>query len=268
MAPVYRSSQKGPQQHGDTDRGFLLEPRIGRIVLLLAGSSIEDLYNKRTRLINLFKPSNDHVLLHFPYHEGGRRFKVHYAGEMLFPSGERQGWLQKVAIVLKANDPTCYDPTARAATITLGGGGGGFEVPTPVPFEIGASSINQSQVVENAGSWRAVPSLIRIVGPITDPVITNETTGRALDFTGTTITLGDYFDLDPRYGQVTIVDSNGDSQLAALADESILSGWYLAAAPEPGTEDDPRRNSIRVEGSGITSTTKIEISWLDRYLGL
>lgn len=267
MPAVIRPSQRGPQQHGDTDKGFKLQPRIGRLIFKLPGSSLTDLYDKRDRLIGIFAPADDPITLHWPYH-GGRRIDCHYIADMQMPTSEREGWMQKVAITLKASDPTYYDPTARAETFNLGGGGGALVVPMTVPHTVGASSIDQTKGIAYPGTWHAYPSLIRITGPITNAVITNETTGEKLDFTGTTIADGDYYDLDLRYGYKTVVDSLGANKYADLTNDSDLSTWHLEKAPEPGTESDPRINSVRVQGTAITSTTKVEISYRARYVGI
>jgi hypothetical protein len=95
-------------------------------------------------------------------------------------------------------------------------------------------------------------------------VITNQTTDEKLDFTGITISAGDYYDIDLRYGRKTAVDSNGDSVLDELTNDSDLATWHIAAAPEaPGGA-----NSIHVSGTAITTATKVDIAWLNRHIGI
>lgn len=259
MAPLHRLVERGPQQHGDTDRGFRLDPRVANIVLKVLGDDHGDLYTKRNALIEMFGPGETGGSLEWAVGSVVRRIDCHYVGDMGFASGDREGFDQRVAVTLKAPDPTFYDPEAEAQTFNLGGGGSGFVVPMPVPHKVGASTIDAVSVVDYEGNWRAFPHLIRITGPITDCVITNETTGESLPFkTGVAIAAGDYYDIDCRFGEKTVEDSNGDNKIADLDEDNDLATWHL----RPGT------NSIRVTGTDVTQSTRVAINWLTRYLGI
>jgi hypothetical protein len=149
-------------------------------------------------------------------------------------------------------------------TFALGGGGGTMEVPTEVPTEIGASDINMTQAVLYTGTWYSFPQ-IRIEGPITDCVITNETTGEKLDFTGTTIADGDYYLIDTRYGRKSVIDSNGANKISKLTSDSDLATFHLEP---PGAVAPDGSNSVRVEGSSIDAGTIVYMTYYRRYLGI
>jgi hypothetical protein len=114
------------------------------------------------------------------------------------------------------------------------------------------------------GDVASFPSIIRITGPITNPVITNQSTGEKLDFTGTTIAGGDYYDIDLRYGLKTIVDASGNDVFSDLTSDSDHATWHIAADDEVTDGI----NTVRVQGSSITASTKIEINYLNRYGGI
>jgi hypothetical protein len=167
-------------------------------------------------------------------------------------------------VVLKADDPTMYDPDGESVTFALGGGGGAWEFPWVIPWEVGASTIDLSQNLVYAGDVASLPSIIRITGPITDAIITNNSTGEKLDFDGTTIAGGDYYDIDLRYGYKTVVDNDGVNKITDLTADSDLSTWHIAAEDEVPDGI----NSIRVQGTAITESTKVEINYYNRYNGI
>lgn len=261
MAPLHRLEERGPMQHGVTDRGYRLDPRHVRLYLEIEGVSRGDLYRKRETLIRLFKPSSD-LKLRWTL-DDVRQLDVRYVGEMSMDAAGQRVFSQRLTALFKADDPTFYDPDVQAVTFNLGGGGGAFYVPMSVPHEVGASEIDQTQAIDYTGSWRSYPQ-VRIVGPITDPVITNRSTGEKLDFSGVTIVGGDYYDIDLRYGHKSVVDSSGVNKIADLTADSDLATWHLA---EPQDAGESRDNSIRVQGTNVTETTKVEISYYRRFLG-
>jgi hypothetical protein len=169
---------------------------------------------------------------------------------------------QKVGVILKANDPAFYEPEWGSLTVHLGGGGGLFTIPSGIPTGIGSSSGSQAVAIDYPGNWISYP-LIRITGPITNPVITNAATGEKLDFTGVTIAAGRYYDIDTRYGHKTVLLDDGTNKIHELTDDSDLSTFHIAPDPEtPGGI-----NSIQVSGASVSTDTKIEMSWPVRYDG-
>ena len=266
MAPLHRLVERGPLQYGETDRGFRLDPRIGTLVVGVKGSSIDDLYTQRAALINVFAPAGDDPLIVRWTRDDGtqRQIECHFVDALSLPFDARQGYWLRASVRLRCPDPTFYDPTGKASTFELGGGGDSLEIPLEVPMVVGTSTLDATNTITYGGNWRSYPHLIRITGPITDAVITNETTGEALDFTGTTIGAGDYYDIDLRYGQKTVEDSSGTNKIADLTDDSDLATWHLAPAPEASGGE----NSINVTGTSITEATSVAVNFFERYLGL
>lgn len=263
MAPLHRISERGPQQHGESDLGYRLDPRYGTLIFRLPATTMADMFTLRRTLIGLFAPQNSPVLK-WDLIYGERRIACHYAGDMGMAWAHRDWAAQQATVRLKCPDPTFYDPDVHHVTFALGGGGDAFEIPLAIPWEIGASDLDQTVGIDYAGDWLSYPHRIRIVGPITDAVVTNLTTDEKLDFTDVTIGDGDYYDIDCRYAQKTVVDSAGDNKIADLTDDSDLATWHLAAHPDaPGGHND-----INVTGSAVNESTEIYISYYDRYLGI
>lgn len=268
MAPLHDLSERGPLQDGDTERGERLDARIFRLFLEIVGADYGDLFYRRHALITALKRSPAPIKFRWDFQAGARpafsrQIDAKYVGDMSMPSADRHPFSQTVVASFKAGDPTFYDPAAQTLTFTLGGGGGSFVVPVPVPTAVGASTIDAYAAVNYAGSARTYP-VIRVTGPITNPIIENETTGDVLDFTGIIIASGNYYEIDLRYGAKTVVDQTGANKLSDLTDDSDLATWRIAEAPTaPGGI-----NSIHVSGSGADANSKIDITWLVRYIGL
>lgn len=258
-----RNTERGAQQDGDSDLGGRLEPRTLNVVVGIEAYDAGDLWDHREQLLKLFSPYRNVTL--FVRRKGvERRLDCVCAGGLRMPKNDRTGHFQKSAIALRAADPTWYDAEQSVVNFNLGGGTGQFTVPTPVATAVGASTIDMSVAVSYAGSWLSQPN-IRIAGPITNPVITNQTTGEKLDFTGTTIGVGQYYDIDTRYGYKTVIDQAGVNQISKLTSDSDLATFHL----EPDSDTAPFGiNSIQVTGSSINTTTEVYVTYFTRYIGI
>jgi hypothetical protein len=173
------------------------------------------------------------------------------------------GYSQLAVVELRAADPTFYDPTALGYTFGVNAGTLGWAYPITFPEGFGSSTVNQTRAITYNGTWRTYP-VVLIKGPITNPVITNTTTGDKLDFTGTTVNSGTTYTIDCRPGVKSVLDQAGASQIAALTDDSDLATFSLEADPEaPGGI-----NTITVTGSAANATTEVYLQYYERYIGI
>lgn len=262
-APMRRFSSQGAQQHGSSDKGFLLNPRIIRIGLTPVSTSLDNLFDIRQQLMTLFSP-NETITLRIKKSSGEKRdIEVVFDSDLSLPLTSDAWTNQPSVVVLKANDPSFYDPTGGAASFALGGGSDLGEVPTAIPMKIGASSISTSKEIQYYGNWLEYP-IIHIVGQITDPIITNTTTGEVLSFTGYNIGASDEIVIDLRYGKKTVVKNGTTNIIDKLTSTSDLATFHLEAKR---IGESYRSNSIAVTGSGVNTATKVEVSYYNRYLG-
>lgn len=264
MSPVRRIIDRGPLQHGDSDIDFRLEPRMGMLKLLARGGSAGGYWDLRATLHRIFRPSNTPIQLLWGLDNGNQRaIDVHYAGDMTLGSDSRLGYNHTAVVQLRAADPTFYDPTIQSVPFTTGGGSGGFVVPVVVPVGVGASTINSTQVIVYPGTWLTLP-IVTIIGPLTNPVITNQSTGEKLDFTGITITAGHTYTIDCRNGYKTVLYDDGTNKIADLTDDSDLATFSIDPDPDvPGGN-----NTIKVTGSGANASTAVNIVYYVRYVGI
>lgn len=263
MAPLHRLESRGSEQHGLIDEGYRLDARLADLVFRLPGGTLDDLYAQREAALRLFSPLAP-IILKWSLGSGVRYIDCEYYGDLSMDWSADDWAAPKLAVTLRAADPTFYDPAAVAVTFVLGGGSDTGAVPTPVPTGVGASSIDASQAITYPGTWQALPELIRVTGPITNFVLSNEITGDAIRAkSGVSIGAGHYYDIDPRYGEATVLDDTGANVISNLQDDDDLTVFHLAAAPEaPGGV-----NVLRLTGSGVNSATKLELTYFVRYLG-
>jgi hypothetical protein len=265
MAPLHRFGQRGPMQHGETDVGYRLDARQIKLVLGYDGATLDDMYRKRAALLALFRPRIAPLALRWTLDNGAvRQIDVHYTGDMSMPRQAGDGFSGRIGVTLSAPDPTFYDPAGQALTFNMGAGGNLFVVPSSVPSAVGASTIDTTRTISYDGTWLTYPSVVRIVGPITSPVIRNEATGEKLDFAGVALGVGDVYTVDCRWGKKTVMNQAGINKIADLTPDSNLATFHIAAEDEaPGGF-----NTLRVSGSGCNTTSRVDVVYLVRYVGI
>lgn len=264
-APAARPlSERGPLQDGDTDLGFRLEPRTVSLALQgittasYTSDTIRDLINR------LFKPSNVPIYLDVVRDDASvRRLMCRSLGEYSLPQNIMAQLYAKTVITLRAADPLFYNPAMQALSFGIAAGSTGFLIPMPVPTKFGTSVVNQNIPLAYAGTFREYP-VIQIYGPITSPVITNQTTGDKIDFTGITIAAGDWYTVDLRYGR-KFAYRNGvttDIRTGEATTDSDFATFSIEADPEASGGV----NDIKVTGSAANSVTQVYVQYFERYV--
>lgn len=263
MPPSHRISSRGHNQHGETDLGFRLDPRFGTIVFEIPASDLSEMYTKRSALLSYFNPKNDLKLLWELPNGKNRQINCVYSGDMTLPWDANTYATQRIAITLKASDPTFYDPAQALTTIPGDSGGTPWAIAWSIPWTLGGTGVNVSRSINYEGTFLTYP-IVTINGPITDPVVTNTTTGEKLDFTGTTLLINEWLQIDTRYGLKTVVDELGVNQISALSDDSDLSTFHIA----PDNEAPGGVNAISFTGSSAGEATNVKVQFYTRYVGL
>lgn len=265
MSPLHRLNERSPSQHGDSDMGFRLDPRIFSLIFAIQSTSMSDFDDRRASLLRYLRPTIDEFALHFTLDNGDVRridavlldapMSVDYGG---VPRLSRYGFQ------FRAANPTFYHPTDDVVTFGLAAGGDGLDIPLTIPMSVGQSDLDQTNTITYEGTWLTYP-IITINGPISDAIIENETTDESLDFTGTTISSSDYYTIDCRWGYKTVEDSSGTNKIADLTSDSDLATFHLEA-PTGGATG--KGNSIKVTGNTVNADTEIFIRYNKRYMGI
>jgi len=260
MPPIARLSEKGPLQHGESDRGYRLGARLIQCVLTLRATGWAEYYSRRQELLGFLSPTNDSpISLRFTQPDGTVRQIDGYAAEG--PSFSKRDaklyQFHKVAFRLSCPDPAWYDPERKIVRVVGSSGGDGFAFPLAVPWTFGGTSVNTELSLDYDGTWLEYPEIV-ITGPISDPRIEHMETGDVLDFDGATIDNGDSYTIDLRYGYKTIVDGSGTTKIAELTPESDLATWRLQTGA----------NTVAFSGVSAGANTSIVLRYYNRYLGV
>lgn len=276
--PNHDIPERGPLQHGETRVDFRLDPRIITHIFNISGRTEGELYNARKRLLDIYRARNPSNPIQHRYELSNgdvRQIDCFYLSDMTFPSADRRsfyssvrdrGFYQRVAVRLKCYDPVFYDPTRQLLQFDVGEDATiGMLVPTPVPTHIGRSVIDQTTTLNYTGTWREYP-VIRIYGPVRNVVIENQTTGETLALkSGVTIDVGDYYEIDLRYGFKTVKNAAGVNKIADLTDDSDLATFHIQER-DPGFTTGA--NIFQVSGENLNTQTAIQIYYYLRYIGL
>jgi hypothetical protein len=262
--PSRRITEQGPLQHGDTDVDVRLDPRVFRESFQIIPASLSAHYDARKALLRFLRPSATKMQLKWTLDNGDvRQIDCVVIDGPNFASTEREGFAQKLVVQFRAADPTFYDPTQIATTFGVGAGAGAFSYPLSFPVSFGGSTVNQTRTITYDGTWREYPVIV-IAGPITNPIISNLTTGDKLDFTGITISAGDSYTIDCRYGYKTVTNAAGTNKIADLTNDSDLATFSLEAAPDVAGGN----NDIQVTGTSANATTQVYLRYYNRYVGI
>jgi hypothetical protein len=109
-------------------------------------------------------------------------------------------------------------------------------------------AFNTNLVIENRGSYPSVP-IVRITGPITNPVVTNSTNGLVIKFlAGVALTAGQYVDVD--VGSHRATRDNGTDWTGNL--DFLLTTWPTV---------DTGNNTFILTGTGNTGATQLRVSY-------
>lgn len=262
MPDVRRLTQRGPLQNGDTDVGFRLDPRIMRLAVIAYAGSEQGIIDKRAALLGLLRPGNGGLILRWTYDGVSKQIDCHYAGGMTLPSTDWRLRHHRAVFELRAADPTWYMTDSTTITWANDGGGSGFTFALPMPFTFGGSVINANQSVDlnNANAWETFPT-IYIYGRINSPIITNQTTGDVLNFTGNNVGVGEYVVIDLAYGAKTVNLISGGvatNWVSKLTTSSDLATFSL----QPG------ENTVNLTGTNADSTTRVEMVYNERLIGV
>ena len=262
MPPVILLTQRGVTQDGSTFRDAYLDERRISLTCDLIEDNEVDLWESRLELSRFFASLQDACYLDVVTPSAvSYRIDIRFAGELSLPRAPTDAPIsQRVALLLWAGE-TFYNVVMNVDTLVAGGGGAGLAIPLPVPFTVGASALDTTALIAYDGTWKSYP-LVRIAGPIEDPIVENETTGRTLDFTGATIADGDYLVID--CAAKTVVDQDAANQFALLTAASDIGEFYLAAHPEVTNGG----NSIRITGSSVGPNVRVIFSYHDRFIGV
>ena len=229
-APPKRNlSTSGPFQEGETFFGFRYDSRLITLVFFADAASLALADAMRDDIYELWRGiEGETVTLKVVRDDGSvRLIDSEVVNVIDFPDavGDRYGASQRFAVQLE-----CHNPFWRGQSLVVKN-----------------IVVNGTSTLAYDGQFPTEP-IINVVGPIANPVLTQLYTGKKLDFTGTTIAVGDNYQIDTRYGYKTVLDGTSINRIANLTSDSDLADfthetfiptlsrrWSAVAAAEANT---------------------------------
>jgi len=157
--------------------------------------------------------------------------------------------LIRFGVSLLAADPRIYSNTLNTSSYDpTDSGTGGLVFPLVFPLDFQASDTAGRMSVDNEGNI-ASPPIFVVTGPVTNPIIDNETTGESIYTQETGLASGDTLTVDVAARSVVL---NGTTSRPDLLDSSRTDWLYI----EPGV------NQLRLRGSDMVATeTELAVSF-------
>jgi len=272
MAPLRYVTQRGPYQHGQTMLDYFLEPRIIQVRHRRIANSRTGQWDIRADLLDHIRPNRQAIntlqpgVLRKIMADGTKRDinVIVQDGPMFDPIGGStwDEWSIDDIIRFIAHDPVFFDPTQVETEFNFST----FEelvFPADFPIAFFASTFDETDTIEYSGTWLSYPQIV-MTGPMTNPIITNTTTGEKIEL-DYNISAGEIVTITTEYGNKTITNEDGDNLIGTLTTDSDLATFHVA--PDPVAPDG--ENVFRVQGAGAdSSATNMVVKYYTRYIGI
>lgn len=267
LPPIEYVTQRGPRQHGESLVSYFLRPRTLQLLIRGQNCSRDAYWISRAGLLDAIRPNRGGVALSI-----GQLRHVRYDGttrdiDCLIQEGPRFNprdlgrwdefsWQEILRFI--AFNPIAYDPTLRSLTYAVLSG----ELTFPITFPISFTTNSVQQNITYLGTWLEYPTFV-ISGPITNPSITNITTGELLRFENTTLVAGETITIDLSYGVKSVIKNDGTNMIGFLSLDSDLGDFHIAPHPETlgGV------NQLLITSSGGGGATGIVMTYRHRFIG-
>lgn len=236
-------------QHGARNPNSYWRERVMTLELSIRGDSIADYVTQRNAVLLAYNlPQSGPALATFTTIDGRNLQMMIYLRSITGPFERGQVSHGSMLVEIMAVDPYIFTQSETEVEIELPVAAG-TAIPTAIPLSL-AYGAGAGETITLLGSGLSYPT-VTIVGPVTDPVIKNDTTGEEMqvegEFTGSdTIVI----DMDNQ-----TITQNGTIN---LLDDSNGTFWAL----HPGA------NLILFSSSTYDAAALATVAYRDSYLGV
>ena len=263
MPPVENLDMVGPQQDGATFQDFRLRPRIISFAMSVKTAALAALFSDHQTWLAAIKPFATASIFRREMADGSQyELDVRFHSGLDMKSNDMRGpTLQKYGVQLIAYDPVWRKLPLQSQLFAISEL---TELVFPMTFPIvwGGSLIDDTTIVAVAGTWETYP-IITLTGPLTNPKVSNESTNQSIQL-NYTVPAGRVVTIDLTPGIKTVKDDIGVNLIGYVSTDSDLFGFHLGVPPEVSGGS----NSIRVQTSGATNDSEVNMSWYSRYIGI
>ena len=230
-------------RHGLHPGDDFLQGRSFSMAIEVYGSDSSDLATNVQSLWSALRPGQDEaaLVMQVPGMCNGAKF-LSWCRPRRRSAPINREWFYNLPVMQVewfATDPRLYALTESSQAISLPTSGGGLTFDVTPDIAFGSVSTGGEQVLNNAGTFETSPVFV-ITGPVTNPKLTNTTTDKVWEYSGT-ISSGDYLVVD--MGVRSVLLNGTASRYSNLTAASEF--WDL----EPGN------NSVQYRASAYTAST-------------
>ncbi len=247
-AVVYTRSKRGGYQGSK-----LITPTFANYQLVMdfkiVGTSFSDLNTQRTnfmQIIGVVHSTGTQTLI--ITRSDGKQLQLDIKAAQVTGDYTTDDTLSSVVeVTLESEYPFFMNSAVDSASISIVNGGG-FAIPFGIPLNM---SNGQSNVVSvnNGGNYPAYPTYT-FYGPLTNPTITDQTTGETLSI-AYTIPAGQYITVDV-YNRTAVLYPSGNSVRA-----SVSGKWWLVPIGSV---------NVTLGNANLTDTGYCAMTFRDTYL--
>lgn len=218
----------------------------------IVGSSFSDLANQREAFISL---------LGNIVSAGGKRLKINKANginvyidikgiDVLTDVSTSDPLNSRVLTEMEAEYPFLRSQTPSQTQVSIFSGGG-MPIPMPIPMPMNAGGAGEAIILNN-GNYEAYP-IFTFTGPLSNPTLTNLTTGKTITLNFTLNTGSDIIEIDV-FGRGAVFRPSGANA------RQYISGdfWTLAVGS----------NIVHLGNASFNPSGKCIVDYADTYLGI
>lgn len=255
MPPVSLSSRELPLRAGSRLQGVRVATREFDLPLLIKAASLAAVVDTHEQLLTWVDPTRGDVAWRVTRPDGTRRellctYLAGLEGEETLENGV-ETWWEGVA-TFRAHEPYWRDVDPTVWTYAVDALAGSW-FPMTFPVRLAGSQVFRVTGVVNSGSAEAYPTWT-IVGPGTDPVLRNLTTGKHLGL-ALALAAGESLIVDTApLVELPIRDGGGNSRFDAVTSGS--ERWPLIRGA----------NSLQIELTGANADSRVTLEYRRRWL--
>lgn len=251
MPTFNRREETVPQDHGARLLSIVTNPREVAIPVEYLGTSptgLRALLRSWAYWLNPLR--GDGVLRVTAPDSAVRELRCRYAGGLELAEGiETMGHWQRAVLVFRAVDPFWYDQTDTITQYSTGTAATFFPF---FPMQLSSSTIFGDVTVNNTGDVDAWPVWL-VTGPGSGLVLRNDTTGMLIDLP-ITLAGGESVTIDTTPGAKSVTKNDGTNMFASMT--ALSSLWPLIIG----------NNAVRIELSGATAASRVQLAYRRRFL--
>lgn len=250
-ASVRESSSDLVERDGASHGSFWLSRRSGTITGLLRPDSLDTtiVANAESRLKQATRALREDTILRWtpPNASSPRELRVRRQDGPHVTGRRPKAW----QVTLVSTDPYALASTEASVTITPGAAAGETGISSPITSPITTSlAVTGQQYVVNQGDAPTWPRF-RIDGPILNPQILNNTTGKTVALSYNLGT-GEWLDVYPERGAILL---NGTADRYSALDFTNSSWWQA----ESGSND------VRLLATSYSGAALLTVYWKHAY---